>query len=153
MVMRIRTALALVALLGLTAWSVPAARGQVVLVEAEGFENYGGWSLDTQFFHIMGSNYLLAHGLGQPVQDATTTVKLPAPGTYKVFVRTKDWVARWNAPGQPGRFQLLVDGKPLQTTFGTEGAEWHWQDGGTVEVAKAEVPIALHDLTGFEGRC
>src|SRR4051794_5262387 len=107
MVMRIRTAPAFLALLCLaTAWSAATARGQVVVVEAEGFENYGGWSLDTQFYHIMGSNYLLAHGLGQPVQDATMTMKLPAPGTYKVFVRTKDWVARWSAPGQPGRFQL-----------------------------------------------
>jgi ribulose 1,5-bisphosphate synthetase/thiazole synthase len=46
----------------------------------------------------------------------------------------------------------LVDGKPLPATFGTEWAKWHWQDGGTVELA-GESTIALHDLTGFEGRC
>jgi hypothetical protein len=130
-----------------------AADPAQVLVEAEGFADYGGWSLDTQFIHIMGSSYLLAHGLGEPVKDATTTVTLPSAGTYKVFVRTKDWVAHWNAPGQPGKFQLLVDGKPLSATFGSEGADWHWQDGGTVDVAKGEVSLALHDLTGFEGRC
>jgi hypothetical protein len=61
----------------------PGAGGQV-LVEAEGFTDYGGWSLDTQFIKIMGS-----------------------PGTYKVFVRTKDWVAHRNAPGRPGRFQAV----------------------------------------------
>ncbi len=49
--------------------------------------------------------------------------------------------------------QLLVDGKPLGETFGTQGKNWFWHDGGTVEVSKADVPIALHDLTGFEGRC
>src|SRR5687768_12002406 len=108
------------------------ANAKTVLVEAESFNQPGGWLLDTQFVHIMGSPYLLAHGLGKPVQDATTTIKLPSPGTYKVWVRTKDWVARWNAPGQPGKFQLLFDGKPLNTTFGTVGADWHWQDGGTV---------------------
>ena len=48
--------------------------------------------------------------------------------------------------------KLLVDGKPLRATFGTEGAEWHWQDGGTVKVGR-EATVALHDLTGFEGRC
>jgi hypothetical protein len=102
----------------------------------------------------MGSPYLLAHGLGKPAADATTAVKFPGgPGTYRVFVRTKDWVARWNAPGQPGKFQVLIDGKPLAATFGTVGADWHWQDGGTVEIAKAEATVALHDLTGFEGRC
>ena len=45
--------------------------------------------------------YLLAHGLGKPVKDATTAVRLPAAGVYRVFVRTKDWVARWKASGAP----------------------------------------------------
>ena len=59
---------------GLLAASQAADR---VLVEAESFANPGGWSLDTQFIEIMGSPYLLAHGLGRPVADATTTVHLP----------------------------------------------------------------------------
>ena len=124
-----------------------------VLVEAESFKDHGGWMLDTQFIDIMGSPYLLAHGLGEPVKDATTTVKFPATGTYRVFVRTKDWVAPWKAPGAPGRFQVLVDGNPLKETFGTKGAEWFWHDGGTVEISKMQTPLALRDLTGFEGRC
>lgn len=123
------------------------------MVEAESFENHGGWSLDTQFIQIMGSPYLLAHGLGQPVGDATTTVKLPKAGRYRVFVRTKDWVAHWKAPGQPGRFQLLVDGEPLKETFGARGEDWFWQDGGTVEIKNAQARLGLHDLTGFDGRC
>ncbi len=126
---------------------------QDVLVEAESFASHGGWKLDTQFIDEMGSPYLLAHGLGRPLNDATTTVEFPETGTYKVFVRTKDWVARWNATGQPGRFQLLVDDKPLQETFGTQGAEWFWHDGGQVEISSKSVKIALHDLTGFDGRC
>ena len=48
-----------------------------LLVEAESFQNSGGWSLDTQFIDLMGSPYLIAHGLGQPVRDATTTVQFP----------------------------------------------------------------------------
>lgn len=124
-----------------------------VLIEAESLASAGGWQLDTQFIREMGSPYLLAHGLGVPVADATGTVELPATGEYHVYVRTKDWVARWGAPGAPGRFQLLIDGVPLKTAFGSEGAEWHWQDGGTVEVKDKTVAIALHDLTGFDGRC
>ena len=124
-----------------------------VLVEAESFNQHGGWKLDTQFIHIMGSPYLLAHGLGQPVADAETTVKFPETGTYRVLVRTKDWVAPWKAPGSPGRFQLKIDGQPLKETFGTKGAKWFWHDGGTVEITKPEVKLTLHDLTGFEGRC
>ena len=141
--------LAFLTLLTLTA----PVRSQAVLVEAESFDDAGGWSLDTQFIQTMGSPYLLAHGLGVPVKDATTTVKFQQPGKYHVFVRTFDWVARWKAPGQPGRFQLLVNGTPLAETFGTKGTDWAWQDGGVVDIPDTKVALALHDLTGFDGRC
>ena len=58
----------------------PALSG--VLIEAEDFASYGGWVLDSQFETQMGSPYLLAHGLGRPVADATTTVVLPRGGEY-----------------------------------------------------------------------
>ena len=124
----------------------------LVLVEAESFVDTGGWVVDQQFMDFMGSPMLLAHGLGEPVLDATTEVAFTTPGTYRVWVRTRDWVAPWNAPGAPGRFELRVDGAPLPASFGAEGAEWHWQDGGLVEVG-ASAALTLHDQTGFEGRC
>jgi len=130
----------------------PSSQATLVLLEAEQFTSLGGWVLDQQFMDQMGSPYLLAHGLGEPVRDAQTTVQFPATGKYRVWVRTRDWVAPWKAPGAPGRFQVLINGQPLAATFGTEGAEWHWQDGGTVKVGR-EAEVALHDLTGFEGRC
>ncbi len=129
------------------------AHAQQVLVEAESFGDHGGWSLDTQFIREMGSPYLLAHGLGQPVKDATTTVEFPETGEYHVYVRTKDWVARWKAAGQPGKFQVVIDGQPLAETFGTKGADWFWHDGGKVNIANKKTTIALKDLTGFDGRC
>lgn len=134
---------------------VPQALAQTadpVLVEAEQFESTGGWDIDQQSMEQMGSPYLLAHGLGVPVKDAVTTVRFPKAGSYRLWVRTRDWVAPWKAPGAPGRFQLLIDDQPVQTLFGTEGEEWHWQDGGRVTVGQRS-RIALHDLTGFEGRC
>jgi hypothetical protein len=136
--------------------TVRAADGKtrsLLFLEAEQFSSPGGWDLDQQSMDQMGSPYLLAHGLGVPVDDATTTANVTTPGTYRVWVRTRDWVAPWNAPGAPGKFQLLVNNKPLPTTFGTEGADWHWQDGGTVDLPAGDVAVALHDLTGFEGRC
>ena len=142
----------LVPLLVIAVWTDHLA-AQTVLLEAEQFDTYGGWVDDSQFMDQMGSPFLLAHGLGVSVEDATTTVEFPATGTYRVLVRTRDWVAPWNAPGAPGRFQLLVNGRTLQTVFGTEGAAWHWQDGGQIEIAGGKVAVALHDLTGFEGRC
>ena len=37
----------------------------------------GGWSLDAQFMDVMGSPYLLAHGLGVRVTDAKAYVSFP----------------------------------------------------------------------------
>lgn len=124
-----------------------------LLVEAESFEDRGGWQLDTQFIDEMGSPYLLAHGLGKPVANASLTVQFPKTGTYHVWVRTKDWVARWNAIGDPGRFQLSVNGVVLANEFGTQTADWNWQSGGTVDVTDKTVKLELRDLTGFDGRC
>jgi hypothetical protein len=126
--------------------------GEFVFLEAEQFADFGGWNLDQQFMDQMGSPYLLAHGLGVPVADAKTQIEFPSAGIYRVWVRTRDWVAPWNAPGAPGRFQLLINGVPLGETFGTKGAAWQWHDGGTVRV-DTKATVALHDLTGFEGRC
>jgi len=124
-----------------------------VLIEAESLADLGAWVIDTQSIDQMGSPYVLAHGLGVPVKNAAGTVEVPAPGRYRVLVRTRNWVGPWNAPGAPGRFQVLVDGRPLAAMFGTEGSAWHWQEGGQIDLTGRSVKIALHDLTGFEGRC
>lgn len=124
-----------------------------ILLETEQFEDFGGWVLDQQFMDEMGSPYLLAHGLGVPVSDATTTIEVGQSGAYRVLVRTRDWVGPWHAPGAPGRFEIKVNDKTLPAVFGIEGADWHWQAGPTVYLEKPTASVALQDLTGFEGRC
>jgi hypothetical protein len=121
-----------------------------ILIEAEAFAEKGGWSVDQQFVEQMGSPYLLAHGLGKPVQNAATKLTLAAAGDYRVWVRTKNWVpGDWQAPG---RFKVLVNGQPLAPEFGTLTG-WQWQDGGTVKLTAGEARLELQDLTGFDGRC
>ncbi|KAI5867471.1 FAD dependent oxidoreductase-domain-containing protein [Durotheca rogersii] len=120
-----------------------------ILVEAEAFDDFGGWVLDSQFELQMGSPYLLAHGNGRPVADATTTISIPDGGEYNVWVRTKDWVPSYH----PGRFNLLVNGIALDTEFGANDRDWNWQPGGSVTLATGATKLALHDLTGFCGRC
>lgn len=124
-----------------------------LFVEAESFADPGGWKLDTQFIQSMGSPYLLAHGLGRKVNDAVTMVNVREAGTYRVWVRTFDWVARWDAKPSPGKFRVSIDGKLLDETFGTKGASWSWHDGGTLELASGDAEIRLQDLSGFDGRC
>jgi hypothetical protein len=131
----------------------PARAGSSgVLVEAAAFARPGGWQLDTQHYQQMGGCYLLAHGMGKPIANAKTKVAFPETGTWHVWVRTRNWCpGNWQAPG---RFKLLVGGTTLAMEFGVEGERWHWQKGGTVEIAsRGAVEIELEDLTGFDGRC
>jgi hypothetical protein len=125
----------------------------IIFLEAESFSDPGGWVIDQQSIDIMGSPYMMAHGLGVPVKDASTSINIPSDGEYLVWVRTHDWVAPWGAEGAPGKFRLIINGKPLNTVFGTEGDKWGWQSGGPVKIKKGNTDISLHDLTGFNGRC
>ncbi len=121
-----------------------------LLVEAERFLDKGGWVTDPQFIEQMGSTYLMAHGLGRPVEDASTEVKFKKKGDYHVWARTRNWVPGKWAP--PGRFQLSVNGELLEQELGM-GPEWDWEYVGMVKINKRKSQLALHDLTGFNGRC
>ena len=122
-----------------------------VFVETESFQDKGGWVIDQQSFVVLNSSYLMAHGMGRPVKDATTTVKFPKTGKYHVWVRTKDWAP---FPKGPGKFQVSIDGNPIKQIFGESGSdEWKWYDAGETEIKKTEIKLSLKDLTGFNGRC
>ena len=123
---------------------------EVIWLEAEGFEDTGGWSNDPQFVDVMGSPYLLATGVGRPVADAVTHAKIPSPGEYGLWVRCKDWLPHHS----PGRFQVLVDGKPSDVIFGKAKDDvWCWIDGGGFRLEAGKVEVRLKDLTGWWGRC
>ena len=103
-----------------------------IFVETESFTDKGGWVVDQQFMDLMRSSYLLAHGMRKPVKDASTEVTFPRKGNFRMFVRTFNWTSPWFNGKGPGRFQVLIDGKPAGTTFGDAGKEWLWQDGGRI---------------------
>lgn len=122
------------------------------LVETEQFANKGGWGIDTQFIESVGSSYLIAHGLGKPVADATTEVEIPAAGDYRVWVRTIDWTKRLERADSAGRFKLAVNGQELPAELGKEDIKWTWQLAGKVSLKAGKAKLALKDLTGFNGR-
>ena len=122
-----------------------------VLVEAESFANTGGWVVDQQFIPSMGSPYLLAHGMGEPVENASTNVSFPGKGNYHYWVRTKDWVP--DSPESPGVFKLILNGEEQNQVFGTNDFGWQWVYGGKIKVKETSAKLELKDLTGFEGRC
>ena len=122
-------------------------------LETESFEEKGGWVLDQQFMDLMGSPYLMAHGLGKPVADAKTDIDIPEDGLYYVYVRTFNWTSPWTDKEGPGKFKILVDKKQLSNPVGCTGNQWEWQPAGQLKLKKGAHKIALHDLTGFNGRC
>ncbi|NLX99843.1 MAG: FAD-dependent oxidoreductase [Rhodopirellula sp.] len=116
----------------LAAWlSAAAVYGQTLLIEAERFERLGGWVNDAQFMDQMGSPFLLAHGLGAPVEDATTTIELPAAG------RIRNVVAEHTSTGR----RVRLGGRWFADCIG---------DGCLGMLAGAD-----HDMTlpGHMGRC
>ena len=123
-----------------------------LFVEAESFEQKGGWVVDQQFMDLMGSSYLMAHGMGVPVEDALTKVTFPEAGTYYVYVRTFNWTSPWKKGEGPGKFSLSVGNKKLVSPLGAEGTAWMWQAAGKVSVKEGQTVLKLHDLTGFNGR-
>ncbi|MEL6894089.1 MAG: FAD-dependent oxidoreductase, partial [Actinomycetota bacterium] len=120
-----------------------------MLIEAEEFDEYGGWVLDSQFDSEMGSPYLLAHGSGRPVADARTVVDIPRDGAYSVWVRAKDWVPAHH----PGRFKVSLGSATLGVEFGANGQDWAWESAGVIDLDAGPLDVILHDLTGFDGRC
>jgi len=141
-------------LLSLSFLCVVSSYAQSIFIEAESFQNKGGWVVDQQFMDLMGSSYLMAHGLGTPVSDATTTVNFAKTGEYTVFVRTYNWTSPWTAKEGPGKFQLTVNGRALNNKIlGTKSNTWEWQEVGKVKISSGTVTVGLRDLTGFNGRC
>ena len=124
-----------------------------ILVEAESFQEKGGWVIDQQSFDVLGSSYLLAHGMGIPVPNAATDIQVDQAGEYHVWVRTKDWAP---FPRGPGKFNLVIDGKKLDRVFGSEGSdEWSWYQGGKVDLNRGSATPGTGRSYGFrrEMRC
>jgi hypothetical protein len=119
-------------------------------IDAEDFADYGGWWIDTQYVGFMGSAYLIAAGVCQPVADATTTVEVPRAGRYRLWVRAKNW----HPAHAPGRFQVLLNGQAATRTLGAApSAAWQWESAGEFDLPAGTLRLALHDLTGAYGRC
>ncbi len=147
---------------GVLLMGLSSAWAETVVLECEQFANHGGWSVDSQFIDEMGSSYLLAHGLGHPVADASTTFEVKKGGEYAIWVRTMDWTAKWAKQGSAGKFQLEIEvlsmrnrSPWLSEPMGTDGnSSWHWQKAGVRKfAANTRYFLRLKDLTGFDGRC
>lgn len=135
------------------AWLARPLAAANIWIEAESFQEKGGWLVDQQMIEGMGSPYLIAHGLGTPVKDALTKVRIDTAATYNVYVRTYNWTAPWHPAAGPGGFKVAINGKRLPVIVGQTGNRWQWQKAGTMSLKQGTATLVLCDLSGFDGRC
>ncbi len=124
-----------------------------IFIEAENFKNLGGWVIDQQSMETINSSYIMAHGMGIPVADASTEIYADFSGKYNVWVLTRDWTAVWDVKESAGKFGISINGKLLPQVLGTNGKEWAWQKAGTAELKIGLNTVLLKDFTGFNARC
>ncbi len=124
-----------------------------IWIEAESFDDLGGWVVDQQSMESIHSAYVMAHGMGKPVADATTHFYVEKSGAYAVWALTRDWTAVWGVKDSAGKFQLGIDETTLKAALGTNGEKWGFQRAGKLRLKQGWHTLRLHDLTGFNGRC
>ena len=129
-----------------------AVLASALFIECESFSDKGGWTLDPSSTGEMGSSYLMAHGYGVPVKDASTAFSVERAGKYRVWARTRNWAAEWTK-GAPGLFKITVDGRELAKELGKNASQWRWAEAGAIELAAGRHTLSLRDLTGFNARC
>jgi hypothetical protein len=119
-------------------------------LEAEDFQSYGDWRLDTQFVQQMGSAYLLAAGVGRPIADARSQVEITKAGTYRLWVRTKNWLKEHS----PGKFTVAIGDTRSQKVLGAvDSGDWIWELAGDFNLKAGSTSITLKDLSGYFARC
>lgn len=137
----------------LTWISVLTIKAADIFVDTESFNNKGGWVVDQQYMDLMGSPYLLAHGMGQAVADASTKIYVSEQGYYNIYVRTYNWTSPWRKGKGPGGFQVKCGNHLFPNVLGNTGNHWEWQYVGKRKLKRGKILLTLHDLSGFDGRC
>ena len=120
-----------------------------IWIDAVEFDHYGGFVLETQFVREMGQSYLMANGIGEPVAPACTSFRLAEGGTYRLFIRTKNWCPEHNPDGLVAE----IDGKRAEHICAEmHVTDWYFEIGGDFALAAGEHTLKIYDTTGWFGR-
>ncbi len=116
-------------------------------IDAISFQDKGGYRVETQFVREVGQSYLMGLGIpGEPVASAKTGFAVDKPGTYRLWVRTRNWLRDFG----PGRFYVQVDGVRAGNEMGNLPSEnWGWQIAGDVQLTAGTHELAVEDTTGY----
>jgi len=127
-------------------------------IEAEKFNHRGSWMIA---YHggddggdprttLLAGRSSTDKRLSQAERTATTTVKIPQDGTWRLWVRSKDFAAT-----SGGRiFNVAVNGNASETNFGAHGSDgFAWQDGGVFTLPAGTAKLELIDSSQYFARC
>lgn len=122
---------------------------QKIWIDALSFENHGGFIPETQFIREMGQGYLLANGVGEAVEPASTSFTIKNDGKYRVYIRTKNW----NNEYTPDSIVVSVDGTRSEHICAEMHSQgWYWEIAGDFELSAGTHKIEITDTTGWFGR-
>lgn len=120
-----------------------------IWIDAVDFDNYGGFALETQFVREMGQPYLMADGVGLPVEPASVEFCVKECGKYRFYIRTKNW----SVEHRPDGLVLEVDGKKYEHISSQANVlGWYFEVGADFELEAGNHTLKVYDTTGWFGR-
>ena len=136
---------------GLIYWTGSLAQtSSAYLIEAEAFQFKGKWVTEKSS-ECLGTAMLRVYqdNNNDETADALTVININESGKYQVWIRSRDYI---DSP-RPRTFTLSVDGIEL-SECGNHGSDgFRWQNVGTLDLARKQTLLRLHDSGGYYGRC
>lgn len=122
---------------------------ETIWIDALEFDNYGGFIKDTQFVGEMGQGYLMADGIGKPVEPAVVKFSVKEKGYYRFFVRTKNWCIGHDPDG----LKIAVDDIIYPHISGVmQITGWYFEVAADFELEAGAHELKVYDTTGWCGR-
>ncbi|MRG48913.1 family 16 glycosylhydrolase [Chitinophaga sp. SYP-B3965] len=125
--------------------------GKDLWIEAEDFKDPKNWTkeLDENATVLKGFTSKVV-GRDSSELTATTTIRIDSAGTYKLWVRARDFTT---GPGTR-KFKVFVNGQLVAGEFGTHGINGYaWQNGGLFYLPAGNVTIKIFDSSQNFARC
>ncbi|MEF3306592.1 copper amine oxidase N-terminal domain-containing protein [Paenibacillus sp. GYB003] len=147
---------------GRTAVIVAMIPHDAFLFRPESFDDFGTWTMEANVEGAFEKSVLrglipstpgATPDMADPssAQPAVATFQTGQAGTYKVWVRSRDF-----ATNQQGTrfFNVGLNGQMLPQRFGTHGQDgFKWAEAGVVQLQPGAQTLELYDTSGFYARC
>ena len=120
-----------------------------IWIDAVDFDDYGGFVLETQFIREMGQPYLMANGVGEPVEPASVSFNVENCGAYRFYIRTKNWCEEYSPDG----LVLEVDGqKSSHVCSEMHVQDWYFEIGADFNLTPGNHTLKIYDTKGWFAR-